>query len=40
MPMEKQIRWDIGVVWNPKIKNHRRDDFLRLVVAGDTSIVV
>ncbi|APR33843.1 LysR family transcriptional regulator [Citrobacter freundii] len=39
MPVERQIRWDIGVVWNPKIKSHRRDEFLRLVVAGDTPVV-
>lgn len=40
MLAEKQIRWNIGVAWNPKIKNHRRDDFLRLVVAGEADIVM
>lgn len=40
MLAEKQIRWNIGVAWNPKIKNHRRDDFFRLAVAGEADIVM
>lgn len=36
IPPENQIRWNIGVAWNAKIKSPWRDDFLQFVVRGDT----
>ncbi|HGY3715131.1 LysR family transcriptional regulator [Citrobacter sp. Res13-Sevr-PEB04-36] len=40
MSVERQNRWNIGVVWNAKITSSRRDDFLRLVMARNTDIVL
>lgn len=35
IPPENQIRWDIGVAWNAKIKSAGRDDFLQFVVRSN-----
>lgn len=33
VPSVKQIRWSIGVAWNPNIINQQRDEFLKIVTA-------
>ncbi|WP_081298514.1 LysR family transcriptional regulator [Gilliamella sp. wkB108] len=32
IPPNNQIRWEIGVSWNPELKNCFRDDFLKIVM--------
>ena len=32
IPFKNQINWEIGVSWNPEVKNCFRDNFLKIVM--------